>query len=63
MYDIEPDYKYYLTRARLLNSIRLSVENNICENYLVQENGRITLDFTNSDSVVCDEIVQYAIFW
>ena len=60
LYDSEEDEKYWLTRDKLLNGIKLAYENGCYASY-EWCNGR-ELDGCQIDAEVADCIVQYALF-
>lgn len=62
LYDFESEEKYCLDLEKLLNGVKLWAKNPVGSNCLEQIDGRLVFDRCNLDAVVCDAIVQYALF-
>ena len=62
LYDQEEDEVYTLDSEKLLNGIKLYAQNPVGCNCLDMVDGHLEIDFCNADAIVCDAIIQYALF-
>jgi len=62
LWDFEDDLELCLDLDKLLNGIKLWAEDPVGCNCLEQVNNRLRIDCCNADEVVCDAIIQYALF-
>lgn len=62
LYDFEDGKEHCLDLEKLLNGIRLWVKNPVGSNCLEQVDGKLVIDCCSADTVVCDAIIQYALF-
>ena len=62
LYDSEEDVVYVLTKDKFLKGVELWAKNPIGGNCLEHIDGRLRFDCCNADAVVCDAIIQYALF-
>lgn len=62
LYDCEAGEVYELDKAKFLKGIELWAKNPVGCNCLEHVNGKLRIDTCNADDVVCDAIIQYAIF-
>lgn len=62
LYDREEDKIYELTKEKFLKGVELWAMNPVGCNCLEQKDGKLRFDCCNADAVVCDAIVQYALF-
>lgn len=62
LHDMEAEKIYELTKEKFLKGVELWAKNPVGCNCMEQIDGKIRLDTCNVDAVVCDAIIQYAIF-
>lgn len=62
LHDREGGKEYELTKEKLLKGIELWAKNPVGCNCLEQIDGKLRIDTCNADAIVCDAIIQYAIF-
>lgn len=62
LYDFGEGEKYCLDLEKLLKGIKLWAENPVGRGYLEYMDGKLVIDCCNADAVVCDAIIQYALF-
>ena len=62
LYDREEDKVYILDLEKLLNGIKLYAQNPVGYNCLDMIDGKLEIDCCNADAIVCDAIIQYALF-
>ena len=62
LYDFEEGEKYCLDLEKLLKGIKLWAENPVGRSCLEYMDGKLVIDCCNADAVVCDAIIQYALF-
>ncbi len=62
LFDFEAGEKHCLDLEKLLNGIKLWAMNPVGCNCLEQADGKLVMDCGNADAIVCDAIVQYALF-
>ena len=62
LHDYEEGKTYELTKEKFLKGVELWAKNPVGCNCLEQINGKFRFDCCNADAVVCDAIIQYAIF-
>ena len=62
LHDMEAEKIYELTKEKFLKGVELWAKNPVGCNCMEQIDGKIRLDTCNADAVVCDAIIQYAIF-
>lgn len=62
LYDSEEDAVHLLTKEKFLKGIELWAKNPVGCNCLEQKDGKLRFDTCNADAIVCDAIIQYAIF-
>lgn len=62
LYDFEEEKVYILTKEKFLEGVKLYCKNPTTCNILEQINGKLHLDCCNADALVCDAIIQYALF-
>ena len=62
LYDFEAEEDHCLDLEKLMNGIKLWAKNPVGPNCLKQTDGKLVIDCCNADAVVCDTIVQYALF-
>lgn len=62
LHDREEDKVHTLDLEKLLNGIKLYAQNPVGCNCLEQVDGHLEIDCCNADAVVCDAIIQYALF-
>lgn len=62
LYDSEGDAVHLLTKEKFLEGIELWAKNPVGCNCLEQTDGKLRIDTCNADAIVCDAIIQYAIF-
>jgi len=61
-HDREDDVEYLLDCNKLLSGIEKWIEEPVGHNCLEFDNGRWKFDCCNADEIVCDAIIQYALF-
>lgn len=62
LHDREAEKIYELTKEKFLKGVALWAKNPVGCNCMEQIDGKIRLDACNVDAVVCDAIIQYAVF-
>ena len=62
LHDCEEDKVYVLDLQKLLKGIELWAKNPVGCNCLEQKDGHLEIDCCNADAIVCDAIIQYALF-
>lgn len=62
IHDMEEEETYTLDKEKFLKGIELWVKNPVGCNCLEQKDGKLVFDTCNADAVVCDAIIQYALF-
>ena len=62
LYDMEVEKVYELTKEKFLKGVELWAKKPVGCNCMEQIDGKIRLDTCNADAVVCDAIIQYAVF-
>lgn len=62
LHDMEAEKIYELTKEKFLKGVELWAKNPVGCNCMEQIDGKIRLDTCNADAIVCDAIIQYAIF-
>lgn len=62
LYDYESETVYRLTKEKFLKGIELWAKKPIGCNCLEHINGKLRIDCCNADAIVCDAIIQYAVF-
>lgn len=62
LYDMESNEVYRLTREKFLKGIKMWAEKPVGCDCLVKTGGKLKIECCNADDVVCDAIIQYAIF-
>lgn len=62
LHDREGGKEYELTKEKFLKGIELWAKNPVGCNCLEQIDGKLRIDTCNADAIVCDAIIQYAIF-
>ncbi len=62
LHDNEEDKVYELTKEKFLKGIELWAKNPVGCNCLEHIDGKLRFDCCNADAVVCDAIIQYALF-
>lgn len=62
LHDVESEKDYCLGLQSVLNGIELWAKNSVGNNCLIQKDGKLMIDCCNADEIVCDAIIQYAIF-
>ncbi len=62
LHDREENKDYDLTKEKFLKGVELWVKNPVGCNCLEQVDGKLHFDTCNADAIVCDAIIQYAIF-
>lgn len=62
LYDCESGAVYRLTKEKFFKGIELWAKKPIGCNCLEHINGKLRIDCCNADAIVCDAIIQYAIF-
>lgn len=62
LYDREEDKVYELDKEKFLKGVELWVKEPVGCNCLEHIDGKLRIDTGNADAIVCDAIIQYAIF-
>lgn len=62
LHDIEEDETYMLDMEKFLKGLRMYLENPHPYDILEEIDNRLRIDTTNADAMVCDMIIQYALF-
>lgn len=62
LHDYDEDEVYTLDLDKLINGIKLYAQKPTGCNCLEQVNGHLEIDCCNADAMVCDAIIQYALF-
>lgn len=62
IYDRESEDKYELDLEKFKKGVMMWVANPVGCNCLEQVDGKLRFDCCNADAVVCDAIIQYALF-
>lgn len=62
LYDFESEAVYRLTKEKFLKGVELWAKKPVGCNCLEQIDGKLKIDCCNADAIVCDAIIQYAIF-
>ena len=62
LHDREADMTYGLTKEKFLKGVELWARNLVGCNCLEQIDGKLRIDCCNADAIVCDAIIQYALF-
>lgn len=62
LYDREEEEWYSLDKEKFLRGVKLWAENPVGCNCLEQFDGKLHIDCCNADAIVCDAIIQYALF-
>lgn len=62
LHDRENEKIYELTKEKFLNGVALWTKNPVGCNCMEQIDGKLRLNTCNVDAVVCDAIIQYAVF-
>lgn len=62
LHDREAEKIYELTKEKFLKGVALWAKNPVGCSCMEQIDGKIKIDTCNADAVVCDAIIQYAVF-
>lgn len=62
LHDREENKDYDLTKEKFLKGVELWAKSPVGCNCLEQADGKLHFDTCNADAIVCDAIIQYAIF-
>ncbi len=62
LYDIEEGENYTLDKEKFLNGLKMYFENPHPYNILEEIDNKLRIDTGNADAIVCDMIIQYALF-
>lgn len=62
LYDFESEAVYRLTPEKFLKGVELWAKKPVGCNCMEQIGGKLKIDCCNADAIVCDAIIQYAIF-
>lgn len=62
LYDIEEDACFVLTKELFLGGLKMYLENPHPYDIIEEIDNKLHIDTCNADAVVCDMIIQYALF-
>lgn len=62
LYDFEEGKYHVLTKEKFMEGLKLYFQKPTSCNILEQIDGKLRLDCCNADALVCDAIIQYALF-
>ena len=62
LHDYEAEKVYELTKKKFLKGVELWAQKPVGCNCLEHINGKLRIDCCNADRIVCDAIIQYAVF-